>query len=171
MKDTQAAWQYPQSNKPAPGAPHCLAQHKKPPQSTQIRLASWLSPYIFLLPPPGTWDFHAISKGTMDLHSSMLGAFPQSLECSSSLSFKILIILKGQLKCRLFSKTNPNSNSKRIALFLASYLYLVSMPGISFCLAVNCFIICPRHPTPHPPVRHLSGTLSWTLIGTREMLC
>ena len=94
----------------------------------------------------------------MHFHSSTLDAFPQSLEGSSILSFKILIILKAQLKCHLFSKINPNPKSKLIILFLASYQHLVSVSGISFWLVVGCFINCLPTPTDHS-VRHCVLTI------------
>lgn len=69
----------------------------------------------------------------------MLDAFSRSLEASPILSLKILIILKAQLKCHLFSKINLNPKSKLIILFLASYQYLVSMSGMSFWLVVSFY--------------------------------
>lgn len=69
----------------------------------------------------------------------MLDAFSWSLEASPILSLKILIILKAQLKCHLFSKINLNPKSKLIILFLASYQYLVSMSGMSFWLVVSFY--------------------------------
>lgn len=127
------------------------SQHStnSPPNPSQTH-RSWLLPhYILLLPPPVTWNLHAISEWAKYFHSSTLTAFPQSLECSSTLSLKILIILKAQLKCHLFSQINANLKSKLIILFLASYQLLVSMSGISFCPVASCFIICPPTPTDH----------------------
>lgn len=112
------------ASKPTPPSPDFLAQKERPLGSSSTHLFSLLP---IRSPPPVTWNLHAISEWAVYFHSSTLDAFLQSLECSFILSFKILIILKVQLKCLLFSKINPNSKSKRIILFLASYWHLDSV--------------------------------------------
>lgn len=83
---------------------HSMRSLRNPPQT---HLSSLITHYILLLPPTLKANFHVISEGVMYLRSSAHGAFPQSLECSSILSFKILIILKAQLNVTSLAKSIP----------------------------------------------------------------
>ena len=88
-------------------------------------------------------------------YSSTLDAIPRSLKASPILSLKILIILKAQLKCHLFSKIDLNPKSKLIILFLAPtstwFLCQVCHSGLYLALIINC----PPIPTDHSVRRYV----------------